>query len=65
MEYKGPFDTRINFNSEVLVAQGCTHMNGTVFLLHPDLKKKKKKKKDRTTDPPDFRAKRANKRFIF
>ena len=28
-------------------------------------KKRKKKKKDRPTDPSDFRAKRANKAFIF
>ena len=37
-----PFNTRINYNSEALHAQECTHMNDIAFLLHPDLKKKKK-----------------------
>ena len=41
----------------------------TRFVLHffctQILKRKKEKKKDRPTDPPDFRAKRANKPFIF
>ena len=41
MEYtvQTPSNTRINFNSEALHAQECTHMNGIAFLLHPDFKK--------------------------
>ena len=56
-----PFNTRINFNSQVLHAQECTHMNGIAFLPHPDLKKKK----NQPTNPPDFQAKRANLLLFF
>ena len=59
-----PSNTRIKPILGLCMAQECTHMSDTVFLLCPDLKKKERKK-NRPTDPPDFQAKRANKPFIF
>ena len=58
-----PSNTRIKPYSEDLHAQECTHMNDIAYHVCPDLKKKKKK--DQPTNPPNFRAKRANKPFIF
>ena len=70
MEYNH-FQHQDQTNSEVLHAQEYMHMNDIAFLLNPDLKKKKKerkkkkKKQIRSTDLPNFQAKRANKPFIF
>ena len=52
-------------NSEALCNQDSTHMNDTTSVSRFKEKTEKKKKKDWPTDPPNFQAKRANKRFIF
>ena len=56
-----PFFLITHPNSEDLHAQEYTHMNDIAYHVSPDLKKKK----NQPTDPPNFRAKRANKHLFF
>ena len=65
-----PSNARINFNSKALHAQElytheCYCISSASRFKKKETRQTKKKKPDRPTDPPDFRAKRANKTFLF